>query len=413
MAPVKIEGKALATKIYRIVLRCLMQLYLLMVWVFSILPPYKRSRREKLEVLFTGTFYSDQWLITHLRPLALSKEVAVVRMVAVTPVPEMEGVEAIYPPDWLRKSVGSVPSRLLMFCYVAIKTRPDIIAGFHILINGLFCVLLAKMLGARSLYVCGGGPREVLGGGYTTENRIFNRIEYEDRFIEKQLVAATNQFDYVITMGTSAIEYFKQKGVDSRYEIIAGGFSDKDFFPKDSGDETYDLVLVGRLSEVKRVDIFLNAIANYKNTHGNISAVVVGDGPDREELEALASKLGVAGNVTFAGWQQNVGDWLRRSKIFVLTSESEGLSQALIQGCMCGLPAVVTDVGDLGDLVDDGNNGFLVKELDPAPFVSAFHSCLESDASYQAFSKAAIESSEKFKVPAVANHWDQVLAERW
>ena len=65
--------------------------------------------------------------------------------------------------------------------------RPDVIGGFHLLVNGLLACLLARLSGARSLYFCVGGPAEVLDGGLLSENRIFGRLQHPDpRFAGEQ-----------------------------------------------------------------------------------------------------------------------------------------------------------------------------------------------------------------------------------
>ena len=61
--------------------------------------------------------------------------------------------------------VGGTPARLLTFAWLALRERPHVLGGFHLLLNGLVTQLLARLCGARSLYFCGGGPTEVLDGG--------------------------------------------------------------------------------------------------------------------------------------------------------------------------------------------------------------------------------------------------------
>src|SRR6185369_5034897 len=112
--------------------------------------------------------------------------------------------------------------------------------------------------------------------------------------------------------------------------------------------------------EVKRVELFLRVVKLITLTVPCISAAIVGAGRLEESLKEMARSLGVARNVRFAGYQRDVVPWLKRSKVFVLTSQSEGLSLAMMEAMMCGLPCVVPDVGELGKLVDDGENGYLV-----------------------------------------------------
>lgn len=396
--------------VYRWCLRVFTLVFRWLTIASAVLVPPPRRTSEPLRVLITGTFYSDQWLVTHLAPLAACERVRSVSMVSSRPVPEMEGVTAIYPAPILLRLFGEVGARSLLFAAIGLTGRYDVLGGFHLLLNGMLATLVGHLTRSWSLYICGGGPREVLGGGYLTENRIYGRLHDADRFIERQLLAIVDRIDVTVCMGDTAVEFFQQRGVRTRLAVIAGGFSPVEFHPGESEPE-FDFILIGRLSSVKRVDLFLDAICEVRASRPGVSAVVVGDGPDRESLERHAAESGVTPNVEFAGWQNNIGEWLRRSRVFVLTSESEGLSQALLQALMCGLPAVVSNVGDLKDSVSDGVNGFLVDELSAPVFARRFIELLENDSLYARMRKNALESAERYKSPNVASAWDQLLEE--
>lgn len=395
---------------YRWLLRGSLIFYRCLMLLVKLLPKRKYKAKKGLEILVTGTFYSDHWLITHLRPMANSENCQHLTMVASSPVPEINKVTAVYPPQWLQRTVGQVGARLLYFSWLSIKDRPDVLVGFHLLLNGLFVGVLSKLIGAKSVYICGGGPREVTGGGFWTENRIFSRIGQADYFIEAQLLKAVNEMDLVITMGTSAIEYFKHKGVKTQFEIVAGGFDDKVFSPHFCQNKEYDLILIGRLSEVKRIDRFLYSIKQVKETLPNLNAVIVGDGPDKEKLEKLAIQLGITDDVNFVGWQHNVHLWLQKSKCFVLTSDSEGLSQALIQAMMTGLPAITSDVGDLGDLLKNDENGYLISPLTESNFAAAYLKLFGCQKKQINFSKKAYKDTRVFSFKQVESHWDEIFS---
>jgi glycosyltransferase involved in cell wall biosynthesis len=277
-------------------------------------------------------------------------------------------------------------------------------------VNGLLVALLGRLLNINTIYICGGGPREVLGGGYSTESRIFNKIQRPDKFLEARLIQATKNFDLIVTMGKDAAEFFKSKGIKNQIEIIPGGFDDSVYTPiGESQTKEYDLILVGRLSEIKRVDRFLEAIQICAKKGICYRAAIVGGGPDKTELVTYAETLEINTHVTFVGWSDDVSSWLQRSRVFVLTSDSEGLSQALIQAMMCGLPAVVSDVGDLGDLVDR-HNGRLVNPLTAQNFAYCFQQIL--DTSYEKFASNALESSKLYRTSEVILQWDRILRNR-
>lgn len=395
----------------RYILRLFVLVYYAILKGISWLPIKRREPRKKLNVLVTGTFYSDNWLVTHLKPLAMSDKVAVVQMVSVRKVPDLENVIAIYPAKNMQKYLGEVPARLLLFAWIAMREKPDIIAGFHLLLNGLVAILMAKAIGTRSLYICGGGPREVIGGGYNTESKIFNKLKTPDDFIESMLIKSVNNANIVVPMGTGAVDYFRLHGVIQQFEIVPGGFDETHFSPGNLTKE-YDLILIGRLSKVKRADIFLRAIEIASKQIENISAVIVGDGPDYEKLNKLSNDLGLDQQVDFVGWQSNVAQWLQQSKVFVLTSESEGLSQALIQAMMVGLPAVVTNIGDLSDLVVNNNNGYLIDDLDPKNFAEVFVEIINNDSTYNTYSANAYNATRKYSYTNVSKQWNNILSEQ-
>jgi glycosyltransferase involved in cell wall biosynthesis len=366
---------------------------------------------EDIRVLLTGTFYTDNWLAVHLKPLAAADRTGTITMVAASKVPEIDGVEAVYPSARMTRVLGRTGARLATFAVTAFRLRPHVVGGFHLLLNGLIARALAALTGCRSLYICGGGWREVEGGGYRTQNRLFNRLGRPSDFIERRLVAAVVDIDYVVTMGESVRHRFEELGAAGSVVVNPGGFDAKTYRPRESGIQPeFDLVTVGRLSGVKRVDLLIDAIAVARDRGEALSAAIVGDGPLSGALRDRVAAAELDDCITFAGWQDDVAFWLRQSRVFTLTSESEGLSQAMVQGMLCGLPAVVSDVGDLRDIVTSGDNGLLVESLEPSSFADAFHAVLSDSSTYARMSLNARLSAENLVVDAAAGRWDSLFS---
>jgi len=405
----KQRNSNVSTVAWRMAVRILVTVFAMLTRLFEIVMPRTRALPDDgIRILLTGTFYSDNWIITHLQPLALAGRVGEIRMVASTPVPEIRGVTPVYPSERLVKMIGQTPARQLTFARECFKWKPDIIGGFHLLLNGLIAQLLARIRSRHCIYFCGGGVREVDGGGYRTENRLFVRLQFQSDYVERSLIRAVTRFNFVITMGVSAKQFFVEHGAKGLVSVVPGGFDADAFCPSDS-PATYDLVTVGRLSPVKRFEMLIEAVALMKSDGRAVTAVIVGDGPSMDSLRELADSLDVSDQVSFAGWQTNVEDWLKRSRLFTLTSESEGLSQAMIQGMLCGLPAVVSDVGDLKDLVEDGKNGILVGDQTVEVFARAYESVLFDRATELAMSRESRETALQLTFSSVAANWDSIL----
>jgi glycosyltransferase involved in cell wall biosynthesis len=363
------------------------------------------------EILLTGTFYSDNWIASHLRPLAASAACARVRMVSVRPLPGIHKVEVVRPPRLLVVLAGEVPARLVCFVWTALRRRPHVVGGFHLLVNGLVAALVGRLIGARSLYFCVGGAMEVVDGGIRAENRLFGKMETADPVIEERLVRAVGQFDIVVTMGSNTIHYFRGRGVEGVFHAIPGGIDGRRFRPS-AAPVSADLVLVGRLEPIKRVDLFLRAVARVAARLPEVKAVVVGEGSLRASLEQLAVELGIGGHTSFVGRRSDVEALLNSARLFVLTSDSEGLPLSVMEAMMCGLPAVASRVGDLSDLVEHGVNGYLVEKRTPEAFAEPILELLLDPGRRARFSEAARRSAEKHDISAVSRRWDSVLGAR-
>jgi glycosyltransferase involved in cell wall biosynthesis len=110
-------------------------------------------------------------------------------------------------------------------------------------------------------------------------------------------------------------------------------------------------VFVGRLHPVKQVDLVVRALAAVPD--GDL--VVVGDGPEHAALVARAQATAVGDRVHFAGARDDVVTYLHAADAFVLPSEAEGMSNALVEAMACGLPCLVTaSISGTAGLVADG-----------------------------------------------------------
>src|SRR5260221_8478279 len=92
-----------------------------------------------------------------------------------------------------------------------------------------------------------------------------------------------------------------------------------------------------------------------------VTLVIVGDGPQRAALVELATTLGIAAQVRFAGDQGEVAPWMQSFDVFCLPSyANEGVPQALMQAMACALPVVTTAVGSIDEIVANGDTGIVV-----------------------------------------------------
>jgi glycosyltransferase involved in cell wall biosynthesis len=125
--------------------------------------------------------------------------------------------------------------------------------------------------------------------------------------------------------------------------------------------------IVANLKPIKRIDVLIKAFAiAYEHCPAARLIVVGRDGSSergrsmREELQDLASNLGIRKQVIFTGGVDDPAPYVNRFTVAVLCSESEGFSNAIIEYMRAGCPIICTDTGGNPELVQDGTNGFLV-----------------------------------------------------
>lgn len=122
------------------------------------------------------------------------------------------------------------------------------------------------------------------------------------------------------------------------------------------------LLFVGRLAAVKGVPVLFEAMKNLLKTHPDTHLTLIGDGPERTNLEARAAKMGLSTALTFAGYksQTDVARAFGDADIFVLPSFAEGVPVVLMEAMAAGLPVIASAVGGVGELVDHGQSGLVL-----------------------------------------------------
>jgi len=171
------------------------------------------------------------------------------------------------------------------------------------------------------------------------------------------------------------------------------------------------LVTVARLEKHKGVDTVLQALPAIVERAPDVRYMVAGSGPERESLEKLAHKLGVADRVRFLGEvsERDLPALYNLATIYVGASRRaqrigvEGFGIALVEASACGLPVVAGNSGGMPDAVRDGETGFLVPPEEPAAVVAAVCRLLDDRALAQRLGAAGRRAVETYY------NWDRVV----
>ncbi len=175
-------------------------------------------------------------------------------------------------------------------------------------------------------------------------------------------------------------------------------------------DRDKRIVTVGRLSLTqKRQDVLLNAFQIFHENHPDYQLVIYGDGGDREKIQTMIDQAGLSECVTLAGRTDRVEEEIFHAAAFVLSSDFEGIPNALIEAMSIGVPSVSTDCspGGAALLIKDGENGFLVPRGDANALADRLSVLVCDRETAARFSKNSPAITEEFSEDRIADKWEQ------
>jgi glycosyltransferase involved in cell wall biosynthesis len=276
------------------------------------------------------------------------------------------------------------------------RTHVDVVNAHWILPGGLIALVLRAI----------GGPRYVLtvhgGDAYTQQGGVVGAVKRA--VVRRASVVAPVSRDIAHALDLDGSPVLRM-GVDTG--AIRAAVQPRRPRPG-------ELLFIGRLADKKGVDGLLRALADVPDA----SLVVIGDGPDRVTLERLARELGLEDRVRFRGRQGRdaVLAALAEATAVVIPSrvgadgDQEGTPVVLAEAMAAGVPVVASDLGGLGECIDDGRTGLLVPPDDVAALSAALHSVVAGTVDLDALGAAAsAEAKTSLDIGAVGEAYTQLF----
>lgn len=203
---------------------------------------------------------------------------------------------------------------------------------------------------------------------------------------------------------------------DQEIRIIHNGVDTTLFAPATAPVEkdVFRIVCSGRLIERKGQHHLLDAFAGLCGEgRPDIHLDLVGTGDMEARLKEQAARLGIADRVTFRGFvaREMMPQVYARSRLFVLPSQSEGMSMALLEAMATGLPVIVTDTGGSRELVPGGENGRIIPWADVPALTGALREMLADPHRLAAMGAASRRIAERFSWPAITRQYLELFTE--
>jgi glycosyltransferase involved in cell wall biosynthesis len=275
------------------------------------------------------------------------------------------GIEATHLPE-LRRDIAPIRDlqATLRLAQLIRRLRPDILHT-HTAKAGAVGRMAAALVGdARPPIVVHTFHGHVLRGYFGP------RLSYGFRLLERWLATRTDALvavspevrDELVRLGVAPAEKFHVVRVgielDGRVADVDGRAETRRRLG--IAGESFTVGWVGRMTGVKRTSDVLLAFKRLRERGVDAFLCMIGDGPEREQLERRAHELGIMKRTLFLGYQEEVAPYYAALDAMILPSGNEGTPVSAIEALAAGRPVVATRVGGLPDVVREGEDGFLV-----------------------------------------------------
>ena len=175
------------------------------------------------------------------------------------------------------------------------------------------------------------------------------------------------------------------------------------------GEDEFILLFVGRLAEVKDLPTMLRAFALALEREPRLRLWIVGDGKVRACLQGLAEELGLGERVRFWGQRLDTAAFFRVAGAFVISSVSEGLPMSLLQAMSIGLPAIVTDVGGMAEVLALSGGGLRVPVRDAEAMAAAMGRMVSDNEARSSFGENARDAYRaQFTLDQMASAYQRI-----
>lgn len=216
----------------------------------------------------------------------------------------------------------------------------------------------------------------------------------------------------VLAVSDAVARSLVRAGVPARrISIVPDAIPDDAFTPRQAPPPPpLRLVHAGAFDGRKGQQTVVRVVAELSRRGVEVVATLLGDGPERPRIERLARRLGVEHLCALPGYVEGIQAELARSHYFLLPSDTEGSSTALLEAMAAGCPAIVHDTGGAGEMVREAGSGLALPGLDPAAWARAVEEAAASPDALARWVEAGRRFAETRRISRVVERLEEVLA---
>lgn len=354
---------------------------------------------------------SDRSLWYHISPITKLQKIEDITVIRDTPGPRINKVKYPNPSRYgLTSPYLTIPIKLLQLILSSLLEKPSLIHSYLLFPHGYLAFIAGKLTGKKVGVSLLAGPVELyVLGGSPIGRYAYCRPLPKFNIYNKILLSFLKRFDIITVTGNFSKDFLIGKGIDPEKIFLLPHVVDDRFQPLDFQKE-FDVVYIGRLAPVKHVETLILATKEIYKILPSIRVAIVGDGEDRDKLQKLTHSLGLINQIEFVGFQTNTWEWYNRGRVSALSSEREGFPYTVIESIKCGVPPIISNCGDVNDIVKDKWNGIIIPDYnDHHAYADAIIDILSDQDKLKQYSENCLKTLHSKDLISVESAWDKIF----
>ena len=344
-------------------------------------------------LLFAGMY--DHKLISKIAPLVEVPHVEQIFLLRNAPL-KYNKVLSFSPPRMMRVLFFREVYKFIKAVHICRTREVDYVCGIFLRPHGLFAHWIGRIFNKPVIQIFIGNDVDFL----VRHSRVFKKLLSSSFRIGVRGSRSLYRLNELIR---DEKRFFLHHNVYSAQTSVEGNQTRRDI----------DVLCVADFSRVKRIDIFIDVVSRLREVFPSIRAVMLGGGGRGPVYRRKIRRLGLESNFKLEGQVEDVGSYMDRSRVFVLTSKAEGLPMSMVEAMSRGIPCVIPDIGDIPDIAVDNENSFVVEPLNAGQFVEKIRALLEDDVLAgqmgEAASRTIRDREKEFSLVYNASVWEEIL----
>lgn len=273
--------------------------------------------------------------------------------------------------------------------------QPDIILSF-LGKNNLMAIATSKLLPSKVVVSVRGEPT----------------MEYEGKVMQLLAKSMFAFADGVILQTKQCVNFFSKR-VQRKSVILPNPLNEQFLGKQYAGERNKTIVAVGRVDENKNQKMLIQAYEEIMTEYPEYHLVIYGDGNRREQLLEYIKEKNLVEKVSMPGNVKDVASHIREAAVYVLTSNTEGMPNSLIEAMVLGLPVISTNCpcGGPETIIQDGVNGLLIPVGDIKALAEALKRILGNQEYASKLGENAAKLADELHPDKVNQQWEKYLTE--